>query len=86
MIGGMFGGLFRSKSFRTKFILVVGAGVILDLLLSGSVALWNVHRLGDDASAEIKHGLEKASKEYLEKNHVALGPHFVFGFFVFHKR
>lgn len=63
-------GIFRTKSFRTKFILVVGAGVILDLLLSGSVALWNVHRLGDDASVEIKRGLEKASKEYLE-NYIA---------------
>lgn len=60
------GSLFRAKSFRTKFILVVGAGVILDLMLSGSVALWNVHRLGHDASVEIQHGLEKASKEYLE--------------------
>lgn len=62
--------IFRSKSFRTKFILVVGAGVILDLMLSGSVALWNVHRLGRDASVEIQHGLEKASKEYLE-NYIA---------------
>ncbi|MEP6668102.1 MAG: SpoIIE family protein phosphatase [Chthoniobacter sp.] len=60
------GARLRIKSFRTKFILVVGAGVMLDLLLSGSVALWNVHRLGRDASVEIKHGLEKASNEYLE--------------------
>jgi sigma-B regulation protein RsbU (phosphoserine phosphatase) len=53
------------KSFRTKFIMVVGAAVIFDLLLSGSVALWNVVRLGRDASGEIRHGLEAANTEYL---------------------
>src|SRR5688572_22606914 len=57
---------FAPKSFRTKFILVVGAAVIFDLLLSGGVALWNVNRLGRDASQEIERGLTKASNEYLE--------------------
>jgi sigma-B regulation protein RsbU (phosphoserine phosphatase) len=57
---------FQPKSFRTKFILVVGAAVVFDLLLSGGVALWNVGRLSREASSEIQHGLEKASKEYLE--------------------
>src|SRR4029453_10789693 len=57
---------FQPKSFRTKFILVVGAAVIFDLLLSGGVALWNVGRLSREASSEIQHGLEKASNEYLE--------------------
>ncbi|MDB6171985.1 MAG: hypothetical protein JWL59_1296 [Chthoniobacteraceae bacterium] len=57
---------FAPKSFRTKFILVVGAAVIFDLLMSGGVALWNVQRLGEDASTELKNGLEKASREYLE--------------------
>jgi phosphoserine phosphatase RsbU/P len=57
---------FQPKSFRTKFILVVGAAVVFDLLLSGGVALWNVSRLSHDASKEIQHGLQKASKEYLE--------------------
>ncbi|HEV7405955.1 MAG TPA: SpoIIE family protein phosphatase [Chthoniobacteraceae bacterium] len=56
---------YSPKSFRTKFILVVGAAVIFDLLLSGGVALWNVTRLGRDASAEIRGGLERASDEYL---------------------
>lgn len=54
------------KSFRTKFILVVGAAVVFDLILSGSVALWNVNKLSRDASTEIKQGLENASKEYLD--------------------
>jgi sigma-B regulation protein RsbU (phosphoserine phosphatase) len=57
---------FQPKSFRTKFILVVGAAVVFDLLLSGGVALWNVSRLSREASSEIQHGLEKASNEYLE--------------------
>jgi sigma-B regulation protein RsbU (phosphoserine phosphatase) len=57
---------FEPKSFRTKFILVVGAAVVFDLLLSGGVALWNVNRLSRDASSEIQNGLQKASKEYLE--------------------
>jgi len=57
---------YSPKSFRTKFILIVGSAVVFDLILGGSVALWNVSRLGRDASDEIKHGLEKASNEYLE--------------------
>jgi phosphoserine phosphatase RsbU/P len=57
---------FQPKSFRTKFILVVGAAVVFDLLLSGGVALWNVSRLSRESSSEIQHGLEKASNEYLE--------------------
>lgn len=57
---------YSPRSFRAKFILVVGAAVLFDLLLGGSVALWNVNRLGRDASAEIKVGLENASHEYLD--------------------
>jgi sigma-B regulation protein RsbU (phosphoserine phosphatase) len=57
---------YSPRSFRAKFILVVGAAVLFDLLLSGSIALWNVNRLGHDASSEIKEGLEAASHEYLE--------------------
>lgn len=57
---------YSPRSFRTKFILVVGAAVVFDLLLSGGVALWNMTRLGRDASAEIRGGLERASDEYLE--------------------
>ncbi len=60
---------FRSlapKSFRAKFVLVVGAAVLFDLLLSGSIALWNVNRLSRDATHEIEQGLTKASQEYLQ--------------------
>src|SRR4051812_526807 len=39
---------FAPRSFRTKFILVVGAALLFDLLLSGGIALWNVMRLGRD--------------------------------------
>lgn len=54
------------KSFRAKFVLVVGAAVLFDLLLSGSIALWNVNRLSHDATNEIEQGLTKASQEYLQ--------------------
>jgi sigma-B regulation protein RsbU (phosphoserine phosphatase) len=54
------------RSFRAKFVLVAIAGVIFDLLLGGGSALWNVSRLGEEASGEIQNGLEKASNEYLE--------------------
>jgi sigma-B regulation protein RsbU (phosphoserine phosphatase) len=54
------------KSFRAKFVLVVGAAVLFDLLLSGSIALWNVNRLSRDATHEIEQGLTKASQEYLQ--------------------
>lgn len=37
-------------SFRTKFIALIGTAVLLSLLLSGGVALWNVHQLSRDAS------------------------------------
>ena len=57
---------FVPKSFRWKFILVVGGAVLFDLLISGSVALWNVQRLGEDASQKIRDGLEVANREYLE--------------------
>ena len=54
------------KTFRAKFVLVVGAAVLFDLLLSGSIALWNVNRLSHDATHEIEQGLTKASQEYLQ--------------------
>jgi sigma-B regulation protein RsbU (phosphoserine phosphatase) len=56
----------RITSFRAKFILVVGAAVLFDLLLSGGVALWNVHRLSRNATQEIDVGLTEASREYLQ--------------------
>lgn len=53
-------------SFRAKFILVVGAAVLFDLLLTGGIALYNVKRLSTDATSEIERGLSKASQEYLQ--------------------
>lgn len=52
-------------SFRAKFILVVGGAVLLDLLISGGLALWNVQRLSRDATEEVGHGLEQASQDYI---------------------
>lgn len=53
------------RSFRAKFVLVVGAAVLFDLLLSGGLALWNVQRLSRDATYEVGEGLTTASQEYL---------------------
>ncbi len=52
-------------SFRAKFILVVGGAVLIDLLISGGLALWNVQRLSRDAAEEVGHGLEQASQDYI---------------------
>jgi sigma-B regulation protein RsbU (phosphoserine phosphatase) len=52
-------------SFRAKFILVVGGAVLVDLLISGGLALWNVQRLSRDAAEEVGHGLEQASQDYI---------------------
>lgn len=52
-------------SFRAKFILVVGSAVLIDLLISGGLALWNVQRLSRDATEEVGHGLEQASQDYI---------------------
>jgi sigma-B regulation protein RsbU (phosphoserine phosphatase) len=62
---GRLGGLSLS-SFRAKFILVVGAAVIFDLLLAGGVAIWNVQNLSRDANRTVGDGLTEASREYLE--------------------
>lgn len=58
--------VFRPNSFRAKFIIVVGGAVLFDLLVGGSVALWNVNRLSRDATYQIESGLTKASQEYLQ--------------------
>jgi sigma-B regulation protein RsbU (phosphoserine phosphatase) len=57
---------FSFKSFRAKFVLVVGAAVIFDLMLAGGVAVWNVQNLSRDATRTIGDGLTTASREYLE--------------------
>lgn len=54
-------------SFRTKFIALIGSAVLLSLLLSGGVALWNVRQLSRDASKEIESGLTDATEEYLSR-------------------
>ncbi|MFC6486430.1 SpoIIE family protein phosphatase [Nitratireductor sp. GCM10026969] len=54
------------NSFRAKFILVVGAAVLFDLVLAGGVAIWNVQNLSRDAIRTVRHGLSEASQEYLE--------------------
>lgn len=53
------------RSFRAKFILVVGAAVLFDLLLAGGLALWNVRQLSRDATHEVGQGLTAATTEYL---------------------
>ncbi|MBB4229906.1 sigma-B regulation protein RsbU (phosphoserine phosphatase) [Rhizobium mongolense] len=46
-------------------MIVVGGAVLFDLLVSGGLALWNVQRLSRDATAEVGHGLERASQDYI---------------------
>ncbi|MEK1925690.1 MAG: hypothetical protein AAAB11_09640, partial [Rhizobium giardinii] len=53
------------RSFRAKFVLVVGGAVLFDLLVSGGLALWNVQRLSRDATAEVGQGLERANQDYI---------------------
>ena len=53
------------RTFRTKFILVVGGALLVDLLLAGGIALWNVHRLSLNATQQVGRGLEEATSEYL---------------------
>ncbi len=56
---------FGLRSFRAKFVLVVGGAVLFDLLVSGGLALWNVNRLSRDATQQVGLGLTKATGEYL---------------------
>ncbi len=50
------------RSFRAKFVLVVGSAVLFDLLVTGGLALWNVQRLSRDAAAEVGRGLEEPTR------------------------
>lgn len=54
------------RTFRAKFILVVGGALLFDLLLAGGIALWNVQRLSLNATQQVGRGLEKATTEYLQ--------------------
>ncbi len=56
---------FGLRSFRAKFILVVGGAVLFDLLVTGGLALFNVQRLSRDATAEVGQGLERANQDYI---------------------
>ena len=56
---------FGARSFRAKFIIVVGIAVLFDLLLSSGLALWNVQRLSRDATVQVGDGLTGATQEYL---------------------
>jgi phosphoserine phosphatase RsbU/P len=56
---------FGLRSFRAKFVLVVGGAVLFDLLVTGGLALWNVQRLSRDATMEVGQGLEEANQDYI---------------------
>lgn len=56
---------FGLRSFRAKFVLVVGGAVLFDLLMSGGLALWNVQRLSEDATSEVGAGLTEANQAYI---------------------
>jgi sigma-B regulation protein RsbU (phosphoserine phosphatase) len=55
-----------SPRFRTKFILVTTLGVLVALVSSAGTALFNVTRLEQNATSEIRTGIEHANQEYLE--------------------
>ncbi|MHA6645291.1 SpoIIE family protein phosphatase [Mesorhizobium sp. A623] len=59
-------GLLSRRSFRAKFILVVGAAVLFDMLLGGGIAIWNVQRLSHDAAQQVGDGLTQANEEFLQ--------------------
>jgi len=58
-------GRFSLRSFRAKFILVVGIALLFALLLSGGIAIFNVQRLSKDVAAEVGAGLTNANEEFL---------------------
>jgi phosphoserine phosphatase RsbU/P len=58
---------FGLRSFRAKFVLVVGGAVLFDLLIGGGITLWNVNRLSSDATQQVGVGLTEATGEYLQK-------------------
>lgn len=58
--------LLSPRSFRAKFVIVVGLAVLFDLSLAGGVALFNVNRLSTSATETINEGLTDATREYLE--------------------
>ena len=59
-------GRFSLRSFRAKFVLVVGAAVVFDLALSGGVSIWNMQRLSEGARHEISEGLTQSTEQFLQ--------------------
>ncbi|MCK7613287.1 SpoIIE family protein phosphatase [Roseibium sediminicola] len=59
-------GRFSLRSFRAKFMLVVGAAVLFDLALAGGIGIWNVQRLSKDATEQVGEGLTTATEDYLQ--------------------
>ena len=59
-------GRFSIRSFRAKFVLVVGAAVVFDLALSGGVSIWNMQRLSEGARQEISEGLTQSTEQFLQ--------------------
>ncbi|QFS96673.1 Phosphoserine phosphatase RsbU [Labrenzia sp. THAF191b] len=59
-------GRFSLRSFRAKFILVVGVAVLFDLALAGGIGIWNVQKLSRDATEQVGEGLTTATEDYLE--------------------
>ncbi len=59
-------GRFSRRSFRAKFVIVVGAAVLFDLMLGGGIAIWNVQRLSRDAMRQVGDGMTEAAEEYLQ--------------------
>ncbi len=55
-------GRFSLRSFRAKFILVVGAAVLFDLIMAGGIAIWNVQRMSQDVSEQVDTGLTDANE------------------------
>jgi sigma-B regulation protein RsbU (phosphoserine phosphatase) len=56
---------FMPRSFRTKFMLVVGLAVLFTLAVSVLIALWTIDRLARDSTREVEQGLTNANQEYL---------------------
>ncbi|MEM8813699.1 MAG: HAMP domain-containing protein, partial [Pseudomonadota bacterium] len=63
---GLSVGRFSARSFRLKFIIVVGAAVFFDLALGVSFAIYNVVRLSQDATRQVGEGLTEATEEFLQ--------------------
>jgi phosphoserine phosphatase RsbU/P len=56
---------FSLSSFRAKFVLVAGAAVLLNLVLSSGIAIFNVQRLSEDVTSEVGEGLTSVNEEFL---------------------